>query len=435
MEYSIPSNYDISKGIETIDLSQFENFPSPKLSKFYMLEKGEVYSYMADDDIVLSDSAVMNFNSPTFGDYSVQSDKPVTVTTIGPKLMNYKKITNINGRDTKKNEVLTFKPGEKKDVESMVQITNYGNDIAESTVIEMNIGSYFKPIIDKLPGNCAIAGNKIVASMGACVPGQKKQVFLHFTDKEGTCDCMFDTSDVIQSMLVTYKGTTGETNTEPTIYKVPDLQTLDLPAKDLNMYELTANKSYLNYGSLVSITSKIQNGVVPTENSKIKIYAVSNKGDSTLLGEEDFVDLQPYEKTQFTVNYKVEDTLEFVEFYAAVESNQEHTEFCEQNNKKKLEIPFEGPNWIVGVTNYPNPIDYQTNFSYYLPRELKNLTLHIYAFDGQEVDKIDNCPISLGRNTVYWYCANIPGGTYIITFEGINDKGELVVYHGRIVKD
>ncbi len=435
LEYSIPSNYDISKGIETIDLSQFENFPSPKLSKFYMLEKGEVYSYMADDDIVLSDSAVMNFNSPTFGDYSVQSDKPVTVTTIGPKLMNYKKITNINGRDTKKNEVLTFKPGEKKDVESMVQITNYGNDIAESTVIEMNIGSYFKPIIDKLPGNCAIAGNKIVASMGACVPGQKKQVFLHFTDKEGTCDCMFDTSDVIQSMLVTYKGTTGETNTEPTIYKVPDLQTLDLPAKDLNMYELTANKSYLNYGSLVSITSKIQNGVVPTENSKIKIYAVSNKGDSTLLGEEDFVNLQPYEKTQFTVNYKVEDTLEFVEFYAAVESNQEHTEFCEQNNKKKLEIPFEGPNWIVGVTNYPNPIDYQTNFSYYLPRELKNLTLHIYAFDGQEVDKIDNCPISLGRNTVYWYCANIPGGTYIITFEGINDKGELVVYHGRIVKD
>jgi len=118
-----------------------------------------------------------------------------------------------------------------------------------------------------------------------------------------------------------------------------------------------------------------------------------------------------------------------------VKSQVEGSEFCEQNNYKDLKIPFDGPNWIVDVKNYPNPVSYKTYFQYYLPKEIKDLTLRIFNFDGKEVALIKNCPAEIGQHQVLWNCPNDPKGSYIYSFEGINENGARKIYKAVLIKD
>jgi len=317
----------------------------------------------------------------------------------------------------------------------MVQITNYGNDMAENTILEIAIGPYFNPILDKLPANCSVVDNKIIANMGACVPGEKKQLFLNFTEKEDVCSCMFDTSAVIPSINVEYRGKSLLPNSEPAIYTYKDNKNLDLTAVDLNLYDFSASLSKLKKNSQVRLTAKIQNGVATAENVTVSIYATSYRGDTVLVGSEVFNQIDKFQKVQSSVIYDITDTLDYIEFFTTVKNDVPNSEFCYNNNSKQLQIPFEGPNWILDVKNYPNPVQHSTYFSYYLPRLLKDLSIVIYTLDGQEITRIGNCPTGLGLNVVYWFCANEPKATYIYKFEGINEKGEIVVYDGTMVKD
>jgi len=434
MTSPVPSSFDDLSRMETLNLSQFKDFPNKDLTEFFILSQGEVYSYGNFENFPITKTETLNYNAIPFGKQS-STIGPISLSTVGPKLDNFKMISRINGVEPKKGEVLTFRKDEPKDIESMVQITNYGNDMADKTTLEIAIGPYFNPIVDKLPKNCEIVGNKIIANMGACVPGEKKQLFLNFSEKEGVCSCMFDTGAVIPKIDVSYRGKSLVPNSPPALYSYKDTEVLDLPAVDLNLYDLTASQSKLKYNSSVRITAKIQNGVSPAENVTVNIYAVSNLGDTVLIGTELFNYIDKFEKTQLSTVYEIKDSLEYIEFLASVQNNVPNSEFCSTNNSRQLQIPFEGPNWIVDVKNYPNPVKYNTNFSYYLPRELQRLSIVIFTLDGQELARINDCPKGLGHNVVYWFCANYPKATYIYKFEGINEKGEPVIYSERMIKD
>ncbi len=434
MASPLPSVYDNLTGIETIDLSKFKNFPNKDLTEFYLLSQGEVFSYGNFANFPITVSETLNYDSYPFGKTSTTAG-PITLSTVGPKLDNFKKVNKINGMEPKKDEVLTFKTGEAKDIESLVQVTNYGNDMAENTILEIEIGPYFNPILDKLPANCSIVDNKIIANMGACVPGEKKQLLLNFTEKEGVCTCMFDTGAVIPSIDVAYRGKSIIPNSEPALYTYKDIEILDLPAVDLNLYDLTASQSKLKYNSQVRLTAKIQNGVTPAENVTVNFFATSNWGDTNMIGSEVFNFIDNFEKVQSSIIYSIEDTLDYIDFFATVQNNVPNSEFCSNNNSRQLQIPFECPNWILDVKNYPNPVIYSTYFSYYLPRVIKDLKIIIFTLDGQEVTRIENCPTGLGHNVVYWFCADNTKSTYIYKFQGINENGELVVFNGTMIKN
>jgi len=432
MSNTLPASYDNLTNIETIDLSSFGDFPSTELSEIYILEQGEVLSYGNSDEFDITVASELNYNAEPFGRQKTETSK-VTVSTVGPKLANFKKVNSINGVEVGKGNQLQFKKDEPKDIETMVQITNYGNDMAENTKLEIDIGKYFVPIVEKLPANCTIEGNKIIASMGACVPGEKKQLFLHFTELEGTCECMFDTGSVIPQVDIEYTGKTGMQDVETVVFAYSDMVILDLPAPDIYLYDLAGSKSALEYGEQVIISAKVQNGIIPVDNVEVNIYATTNEGDT--LSNELIPHLEVSEKAQINSVFSIDDTLEYIEFFASVKYGQEGSEFCTENNEQWLQIPFNGPNWIVDVTNYPNPIDYKTYISYYLPRELQELNIVIYNVDGAEIDRINNCETGLGHHFVYWYCANNPKGTYIYTFEGINENGKKVIHNGVMIKD
>lgn len=432
---SLPSEYDAEAGKETIDLSQFTNFPNTDFSKFYILQKGKVQAYSDKRDILLSDRQILSYESDDFGSQLLTSGRDVEVTAVGPKLMNFKKIAAINGKEIKENQPLKFDSEGRKRVDAMVQVTNYGNDMAENVILDIEVGPYFNPIAEALPPNCAYTNNRIVASIGACVPGEKKRIHLPFIEKAGVCSCLFDTNAVIPNVMVSYRGNAGKSSAGPTIFRYPDWENLDLEAPDLYLYDLSANKEVLERGSDVRITGKVRNGARAISGAIVRFFAIGNDGDTLLIGEKPLDSLDRFQERRMDVYYAIEDSAEYVEFYASVESQDPNSEFCSQNNDRKLQIPMKGPDWIVEVKNYPNPMDYRTYISYYLTREMNSLKLTIYSFDGSEVAKFKDCPIDLGRNSIYWRASNHPKGTYIYSFDGIDSEGKPVTYSGRFVKD
>jgi len=431
---TLPAFYNQTEAKETINLKQFKQFPSKDLSQFYILERGIVNSYGNEGDVLLSENQTLNYDEGMFGQYSTKGQK-VEVSTIGPKLMNFKMIHSVNGKNPKSQSNITFEKGQKKDIETMLQITNYGNDVAQMTDIEINIGKYYLPIIEKLPENYQYLNGKIYAKLGSILPGDKKRIFLHFTELPGVCDCMYDTSDVIPEVNINYIGKMVTNNDKPLVYKVEDKEILNFDAPDLRIYDLSSSKSRLAYNSTTQITAKIQNGVTPVENVTVQIFARTNKTDQIFIGEESFDKLDKYEKKSVTISYTITDTLEYIEFYAVAKSQVEGSEFCEQNNYKELKVPFEGPNWIIDVKNFPNPATYKTYLNYYLPRQIKELTLRIFNFDGKEVAVISNCPTEIGQHNVLWKCPDDPKGTYIYIFEGIDENGARKIHKGVLVKD
>jgi len=312
----LPAIYDEKTGNEIIDMSQFKSFPSKELIQFYILERGIVNSYGNEGDIILSENQTLNYDEGMFGEYSVQG-QTVEVSTIGPKLMNFKMVHSINGKNPKSQSEIVFDKNQKKDIETLVQVTNYGNDVAQLTNLEIAVGKYYQPIIEKLPENCQYLNGKIYANLGSILPGGKKQLFIHFTETPGTCDCMYDTSDVIPKIDINYIGKMITIEDKPLVYKIEDKEILNFDAPDLRIYDLSSSKSELKFDATTQITARIQNGVTPVENVKIQIFAKTNKEPDILIGEKTYDRLDKYEKLSFNIFYTVKDTLEYIEFYAS----------------------------------------------------------------------------------------------------------------------
>ena len=95
---------------------------------------------------------------------------------------------------------------------------------------------------------------------------------------------------------------------------------------------------------------------------------------------------------------------------------------------------MKGPNWILDVDNYPNPIHAQTQFTYLLPRDVSGMKLTVYTLDLRVIAVLENAPGAMGRQSFVWNSENIPTGSYVYQFEGKDDKGEKQTYFGRLVK-
>ena len=434
LENSLPVSRDPETGAEKIDLSPIGKFPTLDKTKICVLHEGEIYTYDNNNKVYLTDSEKLDYSEPEFGDGSVEDDETY-VNTIGPKLKNFKKIVELNGIPVKKETNLTFKPDKRNEIKAMAQTTNIGNDIARNAALEIFVGPYFEPDVSKLPPNCVYSKGKIIANIGACAPGEKKRVYLTFKEKPDVCSRLFDANSVIEKIRVRYRGNLGLSGDEPVVYRYADNRQLRLEAPDMALSDFEADKTYLKRGSEVNLTAKVKNGTTKIQNAVVKIYAKTIDGKEIILGEEKIENLNPNEEYVYSVSYKLEDSVDYVEFYASAYYGESGCEICERNNTKKLNIPIEGPNWILNVKNYPNPVFYKSYFSYFLPREIQKLDLVIYNLDGSEIARIENCPRNLGQNEVLWQAPNIPKGAYVFSFEGTDKNGKPLKYKGTIVKN
>ena len=167
----------------------------------------------------------------------------------------------------------------------------------------------------------------------------------------------------------------------------------------------------------------------------VGLYAIINHKDTMLVGKKLVPALEISGNYEFSMNYSIPPDAEFVEIFAEVDAGDNYNEICESNNYKVMSLPIQGPNWILKVKNFPNPFTESTDFSYVLPREVRDVSITIYGLDGTIVDVINNCPNSYGEHSVPWENPVLAKGTYIYNIIGVNNQGEEVKYFGKIKKE
>lgn len=416
---------------ETVDLSQFKDFPSVTLSKFNVLEQGLVNSRNGEDLINISINEELNYRDSQDNEFQKLTQK-IAVNTVGPKLRTYKKIISINGAKVS-NPPYIF-DGSKKDIEVEFFLSNYGNDIAENTSVDINMGGLFQPVDELLPQSCSVNGDILNVKTGSFIPGEAKSMKLHFTTKENCCTGLYKATNLVDAMNSQYTGN-SRSGKGKEVFLVDDEIVLDVPSTDLYMSSISSSDLAIVHGSYITLKAEYQNGVVPADDVFIRLYLITNAMDTMILGEKMLKQMDAMEKGQFEMSYTVPDDVNYLEAYATVDDNSGIKEFCEENNARQMIVPFKEPEWIINVRVSPNPFDYETDINYILPKEMSKVGITIFTLDSKEVGKIENCGTSVGMNSAHWFAPNLVKGTYIFCIEGVNPEGKVLHYYGKLVKD
>ena len=182
-----------------------------------------------------------------------------------------------------------------------------------------------------------------------------------------------------------------------------------------------------------TINATLLNGMVEAENVSVKLFYIADHIDTVMIGEKIFEKLGANELIDCDLTFVVPEKIEFLEFFANVDSENDIIEFCEENNFVMAVQPILGPDWIMDVKNYPNPVSDYTQFHYTLPRPVSEMRIEIYDSQGKKVDEIRNCPIGYGQHSIEWTPYGIVKGAYIYYIIGVNEQGEPVKYMNKLL--
>ncbi|MFZ1729911.1 MAG: hypothetical protein WAV84_07260 [Bacteroidota bacterium] len=430
----LPATYSPATGVETIDLSRFSPFPTVDRTKIYVLEQGEVKSGMSVETLKITENEALQYSYAPSGTSSLQG-AALSVTTVGPKLVLDKQIVEINGKPYDTESVREFLPGETKEMLVLFALSNQGTSVAENVLLQVSGGSSFEPITDELPSNCSVTSDGIEAVCASLTPGETRQVMVRFRALDEVCASVYDSTSLVRSMTAVYSGTyalSGKLTKD--VFTIPDERILDLPAYDFQSERLLCSTREAVPGESISLSTKFVNGAIPAQDISVGFYAVINNIDTVLLATHNVPYADANAVTMISADVTIPVSAFCIEFITIIDEQNGVGEFCEFNNVQSLKLPLGGLDWILNVSNYPNPMRSETNISYILPREVRDITLTIYNLDGREIGRIENPPGEIGFHSIPWRDARLSVGTYIYTFRGIDDLGITKTYSGRVVK-
>jgi hypothetical protein len=112
---SLPAVYNPTDNTETINMSQFEPFPTTSTTKLFILEQGEVSSYGIGDDVYVTQSEKLNYTNESDVEKTITKD-PIKVMTSGPKINVTKEIIEVNGEKVNQNNIKLTKKEPVRDV-------------------------------------------------------------------------------------------------------------------------------------------------------------------------------------------------------------------------------------------------------------------------------------------------------------------------------
>jgi hypothetical protein len=431
---TLPAMYSPETNVETIDLSRFSPFPTADLTKLYLLEQGEVRSEASIETLTIADNTSLRYDYAPLGTKTI-TKTPLTLSTVGPRLVLYKSLVDINGRPYDASRVAQFPRDQEKQMNILFSLSNQGTSIAENVVLDVLSGPLYEAIEDLLPPNCAVTAGGVEASCSSLVPGEARQFVIPFRPLDEVCATIYDSTSLVDRMTAVYRGSYSLSGkTTKALFKVPDASVLDLPAYDFASDRLTASERESAPGRPITLSAKVVNGSVRATNVSIGFYALVNNVDTVLLASQILPEVTAHAATVVSADVRIPEDAVCIEFFTRIDSDERFGEFCENNNVESLKLPLINLDWILRVGNYPNPMREETVISYILPREVTGLTLTLYALDGEEVGRIDNPSGGLGRHDIAWHDTRLPAGTYLYTFRGTDDRGVKKAYTGRLVK-
>jgi hypothetical protein len=431
---TLPATYSAATGVETIDLSPVGAFPTVNGTRLYVLEQGEVNSFSSTERLDITRTETLQYTCEPLGAQTL-GQKVLSVSTVGPKVILYKMISDVNGKPLKPATIRSFQPGEKKDVTVLFEMTNQGSSIAENVVLKAACGASFTPDPARLPANCTMTANTIEASCGSLMPGETRKASIHFIPSAAACGVAYDSSDVVVNMQAAYTGAYSVAGSyKRGVFTVPDPAAIDLPAYDVQVAELQVSPVSQCKGRTAVLQARCHNGATPMNQVRVDFLARINGGDTIVIASQTIERMEAGAEATVWAPFQVPDTTETIEFFATADPRNVYGEFCEFNNTQTITSPMLGPDWVLHPDCHPNPTDSRTMFSWQLTRDLRELNLTVHSFDGRQVGLIRGLPITMGAHSVEWVTGDIPAGLYIFTFEGTDQTGETRRYSGKVMK-
>ncbi|MFN3270256.1 MAG: hypothetical protein ACK42G_06710, partial [Candidatus Kapaibacteriota bacterium] len=391
--------FDPKNQLETIDLSPFSDFPTKDLTKFYILEKIEVNSSNQTDKIDLTKKESLLYNVKPNGQFLV-TDKNLTISTLGPRLLLFKRISSIGDKQVLDNSPILLTDNSKS-IEITFYIVNVGTDIAENANLIFKSGKYFS--IDKTANDIiALEDGKYQIPIGLIIPGESKELKVSLEITDQICANWYDNSVVVDDFEIKYDGPRSKIISKKEAFTYFDDIQLDAPAYDIFVRSFKSNKREVHNGETISLRMEISNGIVNVKSGiTYKVFAIHNLTDTVLIYQDTLPPLDCLASFNTVINYTVPDTLYFLEFLLVVDPDDIINEICKGNNYEHIQMEILSAYWMPKVNVIPNPFDYFLSVQYVVSQDISHLDAFIYGIDGSFIKKIENCPHQMGLNTFY----------------------------------
>jgi hypothetical protein len=273
------------------------------------------------------------------------------------------------------------------------------------------------------------------ANCGSLMPGETRTLSVHLRASAAACSVAYDSSAVIRDMEAVYTGAYSVSGSyKRGVFTVPDPSVIDLPAHDVRIAELTVSPASQCKGRTAVLQARCHNGAAPATDVRIDFFALINGCDTVAVASRVVARMEAGSDALVSAAFLIPDTTESIEFFAVADPRNLYGEFCEFNNVLSVASPLLGPDWILDVDCYPNPVDDRTVFSWQLPGDMRDLTLVIHSFDGRQVGIVRGLPAAMGRHSVEWLAGDVPAGLYIYSFEGTDHTGTQRRHSGKLLK-
>jgi len=424
---TLPATYSQGSSTEVIDMSTFTDFPSADTTKIYILEQGQVNSTYAPvgEDLDISTEEKLNFQYSNANYYT--TDGKVSVVPIGPKIYISKKIYSVNGVPVGDNDSIAFSPDTSLSIVALITSYNIGSDIAMNTKLDIMNGKAYYVLTDSLPANCSYSQPVTTALMGSYVPGQKKELYIHYILDERICDSVIDVLKLIAQIDISYSGQfTSE------YYNYPDSSLLLFPASDINMFDLSTDKTTVSKGEVVSITVHAENSGKAVNNVWLRVYAILGT-DTGKIGENHYDQILAHEVITYTLPYTIPENAYSVIIYSKIVS-LDSCEVCINNNDRNTRLIIREVPWINNVYASPNPFGKEIGFYYELGRDMAEIYFDIFTSEGKKVAHIGDCPSSTGTHSVNWDTNDVGPGIYYFRITGMDIDSKTHEYADKIMK-
>lgn len=431
LKRTLKANFNLNSRNETIDLSEFVDFPTKDFTKFYLLEKVQSNSSSMPEKFNLTNSEKIYYQTIPYGDY-YSTDKPITLTSVGPKVLNFKRITAINNKVVQENQTLEWEP-KTNFLEVTFYLINIGTDIAEDVVLEFTDGPYFEPFDN--PTLIMTKNGSFITKVGGIVPGEIREIKFLFKQNPDACSNWYDNSLIIKNVEVRYNGPRFKTSTSKEAFSYIDKSQLAAPANDLYITDIKPSEWEVNPNETVNIYFSLGNGLTNLTHSFLfNTYAVINFTDTILIGSDTISQLKPLENTTISKQFIIPEGTFFIDIYTIADPKNEINEICKENNTRIVSLSVKGPQFLKSLRAEPNPFEYRTDISYVISQAVVKLDANVFTLDGKKIMTIENCPKKIGLNSLPIDLVNFAKGTYIIIFEGKTNKNESFRQILKIIK-
>jgi hypothetical protein len=415
MTQTLPSNGN------SVDLSQFSNFPTIDTSKIVVLQQFETHVQKPTDTLA-SYSENLNFNYQNKN--YVTSDSALVFMPIGPMIKVEKKVVAVNGIPYDGTPVTIS--GSQIIIDVKVTVLNYGNDVAREVEVDLYDTDIFNIVTSSLPGFCTYDEGVAHCQLGTVLPGQNKDFIIQYLiiDDE---DCN-DITRILERINSIFTGTFVDND-----FNVDDDETLLLAAYDFKILNLTYEQVD---NSKITINTQAVNRGINSADVVLKIYPVINGDEKDLIAESTIHDLGNTQVVNLSSEYHfgtIEGELQIVAF---IDPLDEYTELFEDNNSKELKFTLTGLEENFGRTaklnTFPNPTTDKVTFLYDASETPKEVNLKIYTINGVELDQVQPANQDI-RNGIEYETTKLSSGKYVYKIS-INYGTHGVSYNGIFIK-